>query len=351
MCVKKQLMCALMALLLVSCSKTPDTAITNSVGDVIDFSAYSGLTNTRALDKAKFGVGDKITVSTFHHKGDIGKVDPDTGQPHIFVANFFDNLTVSAEGTAEKYEWMYDNERYWPINDDEYLSLVATYSQTPRNITITEAGEIKINDFVVGTDVSTQEDLLWSGVPNRMSNSGVVTFTFNHALSKINFVAQTAAVYPNATVKIKSIVIKDIINKGSYTFGALGENFVAWNKGFWSLPSNTGNTGNISIYTPFANSVPLEVTANSVNVGESLLLIPQVVTNKAIYLNYSITNNELNEETDQAEIIIRPKVNWNQNTQYTYNLNFKLNKINFVEIIIDEWETPIIQEVPSVVLL
>ena len=340
---KNKLLCAIMTLLLVSCSKTDDTRTQNPKLDLIDFSAYSGFVSSRALDKDKFVVKDQIYVSAFYHKGVLGKNDA-SGAPQSFVANFFDNLIVENEGT----KWVYDNERHWPVNDDEYLSFVATYSKTPKVINV-KNGEISIDNFIVNTDASLQEDLLWSGVPNRASKDGVVTFTFNHALSKIVFNTKTAEPYSNATIKIKSIVIKDIINKGNYIFGAVGESDLTWIKGFWSLPANAARTVITSNYSPLAIGKTQDVTAVETLIGESMLLIPQVVTNKAIYLNYSITDNKLTSEVAQEEIIIRPRKNWNQNSQYTYNITFKLDRINFASITIDEWATPISQEIPTVV--
>ena len=344
---KKQLIYALTALLLVSCSKTDDTLITNPTGDAIYFSAYSGLVSTKASDKVKFGIGDKIKVSAFHHIGDIGD-NPVSGDPQIFLPNFFNNLTVSAVAMpgsiTDSYEWTYDNERHWPINKNEYLSFVATYSQTPKDIAVTETGVISIDNFTVDTDASKQEDLLWSGIANRESGDGLVNFTFNHSLSRIIFKAKTEQSYSNAVITIKSIEIKDIVNTGSYLFGILGKNVVEWTKGYWSLPANTGNTSN---YSPLlTTATKTQVVTNTINqIGQSLLLIPQVVTNKVIYLNYTIKDIKLDVETKQTEIKIRPKNNWNQNTEYTYNLNFKLDAINFATVLISEWQKGNDQEV------
>ena len=345
---KNILQCAIMALLLVSCSKTEDTRTQNSKLDLIDFSAYSGFVNSKALGKDKFVVGDEIYVSAFHHIGLLGKTDA-TVVSQSFVANFFDNLTVKAEKFDAGLKWVYDNERHWPVNDDEYLSFVATYSKTPKKITVAN-GEISIDNFTVNTVASSQEDLLWAGVQNRQSKDGVVTFTFNHALSKIVFNTKTAADYSNAIIKIKSIVIKDIINTGNYIFGAVGESDLTWTKGFWSLPSNTESTEITSNYSPLAIDKTQVVTDVETLIGESMLLIPQVVTNKAIYLNYSIKDKKLGFEVDQKEIIIRPTKNWNPNSKYTYNITFKLERIDFATISIDQWVTSTSQDIPTIVV-
>ena len=342
---KKQFIFAIMAFILVSCSRTDDTTIPYPESRLIDFSAYSSLVNSRALDKSSFAIGDEIRVSAFHHSGSL--VNDVTEKAQVFKDNFFKNLQVKAiESTVNPTSvlWTYENQRYWPVNSDEYLSFVATNSETPRDLTVNTEGQISIDNFVVGTDASKQEDLLWSGVPNRVSNSGVVTFTFNHSLSRIIFVATAVAKYDNSIITINSITIGDIVNNGSYVFGNLAKNMTSWALGSWSLPM-VETTKDRSDYTPLvAGNDPLVVGTTSQNVGESLLLIPQTVTGKKITIKYSIKDIKLGTIVQQKDVIIRPKNNWNQNTQYTYNLKFELNPINFGTIVIDEWEEEIVPE-------
>ena len=339
--IKKEFLCAIIALSLISCDKNDDI---QSFPEAIDFNVYSGLLDSKALDKSKFDIGDMFKVSAFLHTGDLA-----TQQK--FNANFFENIAVTATGTDGNPSitaWAYDNEKYWPTNKDEYLSFVATYAktkkktekivQTPDDITVTPEGKVQLANFIVDDAAANQVDLLWAGVPNKQYVAGddAIRFTFKHALSRILFTASKAADYNNVTITITSLTIADVIKKGTYEFGKVSTGVIEWGLGHWIL--STTPTTDKHTYSPFDKApVKEEVKDASKLLGESLLIIPQDATNKKIQMSYEIENSTTGDVIKMSVAII-PTTEWVQNHQYTYNLMFNLDGVTFETITIADWE-------------
>ena len=339
--IKKEFLCAIIALSLISCDKNDDI---QSFPEAIDFNVYSGLLDSKALDKSKFDIGDMFKVSAFQHKGDLA-----TQQK--FNANFFENIAVTATGTDGNPSitaWAYDNEKYWPTNKDEYLSFVATYAktkkktekivQTPDDITVTTEGKVQLADFIVDDAAANQVDLLWAGVPNKQYVAGddAIRFTFKHALSRILFTASKAADYNNVTITITSLTIADVIKKGTYEFGKVSTGVTAWGLGRWIFAATSTEK---HTYSPFIETnVTEEVTHASKYLGESLLIIPQEATNKKIQMSYEVKNIATGDVIEMSVAII-PTTEWVQNHQYTYNLMFNLDGVTFETITIAGWES------------
>ena len=343
--IKKEFLCAIIALSLFSCDKNDDI---QSFPEAIDFNVYSGLLNSKALDKSSFKPGDIFKVSAFQHKGDLAT--------QKFDANFFNNLEVKAatgtDGNPSITAWAYDNEKYWPTNKDEYLSFVATYAktkntteeivQTPDDITVTTEGKVQLADFIVDNAAANQVDLLWAGVPNKQYVAGNhrIQFTFKHALSKILFTASKAADYKNVTITITSLTIADVIKKGTYEFGKVSTGVTAWGLGRWIVPTSPILTDKHT-YSPFdSTTVTKEVTHDPKDLGESLLIIPQKATNKKIQMSYEVKNIATKDVIEMSVAII-PTTEWFQNHQYTYSLMFNLDGVTFETIKIEGWENPV----------
>ena len=346
---KKQLFSAVLALSLLSCSKSESEGPVTDP-QLINFGTYAGLSDTRALDKTTFVGTDVINVSAFHHKGGLN------GQ--VFADNFFKNLPVTGAGanTAAPTDWTYDNLRYWPTSADERLSFVASY---PKEVPMTVAtGVITITDFAPTPAVETQVDLLWAGVPNKVgseSKATKVNFTFKHALSRIVFNAQLRKL-PEPTgnnTAITNIELVDLVGKGTYTYGTVGVLAsdvpvapvtraevagVDWPVGAWTLSTAAADVLN---YTPFvAPAAPAAVaTIDPVQMGESLLLLPQDVSlkNKVFLITYTITP-KAGGTASTSTFHLLPRNDWKQNKQYIYNIIFdEKDPIIFTEVVIEDW--------------
>ena len=331
---KKELFCALIALSLTSCDKSDDI---QSLPKAINFNSYTGVPTSRAIDKSKFMGGDAISVSAFKHDGDL-----DT-QP--FKPEFFDNLPVTAEGSSDytATKWTYDDTRFWPTSQN--VSFVASHNHP---ITV-ENGSILLKDFSVKASATEQVDLLWSGAPNKKATDGVVNFTFKHALSRIVFTAKLNQVYQNATLNVTGITVNNVVNKGTYTFGSMTPNATAWAAGSWT-PSTTTTDKNDYSAINSVEGIVIEAEPNPI--GTSLLLLPQdIINNKevAITVTYKITfkfGTDVEDiETHEFTQTITPEKNWEQNTQYNYNLIFSIdNAIMFGSVTCSQWDEPISNE-------
>ncbi len=328
---KKELFCALIALSLTSCDKSDDI---QSLPKAIDFNSYTGVPTSRAKDKSKFMGGDAISVSAFKHYGDLNE------QP--FEPNFFNNLPVTAEESSSlaPLEWTYDDTRFWPTSQN--VSFVASHNHP---ITV-ENGSVMLKDFSVKASATEQEDLLWSGVPNKKATDGVVNFTFKHALSRIVFTAKLNQVYQNARLYVTGITVNNVVNKGTYTFGSMTPNATTWAAGSWT-PSTIAADKNDYSAIKSVEGIVIEAEPNPI--GTSLLLLPQdIINNKGVTITvtYKITFGiDGDIETNEFIHTITPEKNWKQNTQYDYNLIFSIdNAIMFGNVTCSQWDEPISQE-------
>lgn len=319
--------------------------IDESLDSSIEFGSYIDK-ESRALDKSYFANGDKFIVNAFLSDNST------VGQP--FEANFM----VNEELTKTSAGWSYSNTKFWPKNDTNRISFVAS---CPASVKPTIAdGAIKY-DFIVNANSALQEDFIWSTITDAWSGdrngthqNGVteasntpdqnVTFHFKHALSKIVFMAKTAENYTATNVTITDITVDNLYGRGEFL---MNDNL----NGFTSTP--TGNQ-NVS-YSVLTGGTEKAVNNETKSFGQSLLVVPQTLSDATdkettvsikYTINYGNPNKTVNEQrtfrlkTDAISIFEPDKV-------YNYTFNIALDMITF-DARIDNWGTPSNNETFSV---
>lgn len=299
----------------------------------------------------------------------------------VYGFNNSDNTVFSdIQGTIVSYsttetKWDYSPKKYWP----EYaLDFYSVYPSDVTTIKI-DATDKKINDFKPASDVTSQVDLLY-GLQTNQTESPVKVY-FKHALSQIVF--QGKSVYEGPDVKINSVKLCRVLDKGSFTFPAVAtaSNSTA---GTWDVTgaSRTDYTIPLNAATPITLTPP----ANSSDVvyptmfshatNGALLIVPQDVTawtttpttavalsasgeEAHVYLDIecSLTNPDNAGEYvlgdastyDHAYVpISAPDNKWEPGKKYTYTLTFgygydqdgkplKKQPITFTVEAVEEW--------------
>ncbi len=307
-------------LVLNGCSKEFDLDNSYSDNEKIEFNTYTG-NPVKALDKTQFEENDAIKVRAFKHAaGAIADIN------YLKHYGFHDEKITFNSGI-----WGYVNTQYWP--KEKHLSFFSIYPFDQEFTVIangTYGSELhtKIN---VPTDASIQKDIMWAATMDKTKDDGLVNFTFRHAMSKVIFTAALAEGNPDAKVTITDI------------------NMLANSCGDFNLPKDNTTGGRWDAfsteikYSPFTSTTSsATVTTTATPVGESMLLIPQTVTGKKITITYDVkytANGQPNVDLTGETFTFTPTADWEQNTQYTYNLKFDLKNISFnVESAISEWD-------------
>lgn len=335
---------AFLCLIASSCTSNLEE-VDESLDSAIEFGTYIDK-ESRALDKSYFATGDKFIVNAF--LGDNTTV----GLP--FEANFMsdEELTKTAGG------WSYTNTKFWPKNETNRISFVASYPATVKPAI--ESGTIKY-DFTVNANPALQEDFMWStitdawrGDRNGTHQNGVtettntpdqnVTFHFKHALSKVVFMAKTAENYTATNVIITDIKVDNLYDKGEFV---MNNNL----SGFTSTP--TGNQ-NVS-YSVLAGGTDKAVNNETRTFGQGLLIMPQTLSDAAdnestvtikYTINYGAQSKTVNEQRT-FKLKTDAISSFEPNKVYNYTFNIALDMITF-DAKIDSWGTPTNNETFSV---
>ena len=308
-------------LVLNGCSKEFDLDNSYSDNEKIEFNTYTG-NPVKALDKTTFEENDAIKVRAFKHTaGAIADIN------YLKHYGFEDDKITLNSGI-----WGYLNTEYWP--KDKHLSFFSIYPYDQEFAVISNNGHGSELHTVINvpTDASIQKDIMWAATMDKKKDDGLVNFTFRHAMSRVIFTAALAERNPDAKVTITGVNMSANSN-GDFHLPTK-ENEI---KGRWDAFSTEIE------YSPFTSTTSsATVTTTATPVGESMLLIPQTVTGKKITITYDVkytANGQPNVDLTGETFTFTPTADWEQNTQYTYNLKFDLKNISFdVESTISEWD-------------
>jgi hypothetical protein len=218
-----------------------------------------------------------------------------------FVPNYFLNQAVIKPASTWTYSGVV---KYWPTDGTKlsfyayapYIDVENTFDLKPKTVT---AGAPTI-EYTVPDDITEQIDLMWSNATNQeyALNNGVVKFTMEHALTKVNFALALAPAEEGRPfmVTINELTIRNVIGKGTLNLDRVKTDGDLWSlasakvsydyfptTGLIDLTLDAQDPASITAYTPlFAD-------------GHSLMLIPQSLgisdsTQPEVEINYSYTN-------------------------------------------------------------
>lgn len=331
---------AMAALTLVSCSSDDLDSLSDnsSKNEAISFDGYLGR-STVAVNGSRGSVLDmpalqKLTNGAFGVFGNYSKEGATDG----YGDNLFKNQPVTYSGS----KWTYSPYKYWlPEGHIDFLA----YAPYDKNTTLTDT-KSKIG-FTVDKDIAKQKDLLWANAPGQTQANKPVTFTFNHALSRLGYTVKLKNdCSDDVTITLKSITLagsSDATKGAFYTSGTIDLSKANKDANLWSNYADQQKfdwfSGDYQVKSSTA-SHPTDPDSKS----DYLFVIPQDFSKSEpdadklyVIVKYTIQYNGISEAL-LNEVSKELPYNFKQGMAYTINLTIG-RPIDFdVNTVITPWE-------------
>lgn len=252
--------------------------------------------------------------------------------------------------------------RYWPDGEVSFFAHVNADDAFNWN-----GGQPKIEDFTVGTNVATQQDLLYAVKKTSKGTDGKAELNFRHALSQIVFQAKNTN--PNLYVEISGVSVCKVNNQGTFTYptgdtsdkvgehnGSGSIDYDNQNWGTWSTSGTQKYDVTFNLVALNGNKTATAVSLTSANQtgkefnGQAMLLLPQTSTKWDVGTNattgkpenqtgtyflvkcriYNVAGTTVNKNTDVClwgnggaeDVAIPVALNWEQGKKYIYTFVF-----------------------------
>ena len=331
---------AIAALTLVSCSSDDLNSLSDnsSKNEAISFDGYLGR-STVAVNGSRGSVLDmpalqKLTNGAFGVFGNYSKEGATDG----YGDNLFKNQPVTYSGS----KWTYSPYKYWL--PEGYIDFLA-YAPYDKNTTLTDT-KSKIG-FTVDKDIAKQKDLLWANAPGQTQANKPVTFTFNHALSRLGYTVKLKNdCSDDVTITLKSITLagsSDATKGAFYTSGTIDLSKANKDANLWSNYADQQKfdwfSGDYQVKSSTA-SHPTDPDSKS----DYLFVIPQDFSKSEpdadklyVIVKYTIQYKGISEAL-LNEVSKELPYNFKQGMAYTINLTIG-RPIDFdVNTVITPWE-------------
>ena len=224
---------AMAALTLVSCSSDDLDSFSDnsSKNEAISFDGYLGR-SVVAVNGTRGSVLDKDALQKLSETdgafGVFGNYSKE-GASEGYGQNLFKNQKVFYSNS----EWTYTPYKYWlPEGHIDFLA----YAPYDANTELTDS-KSKIS-FTVDKDIAKQKDLLWANAAGQTQNNNPVTFTFNHALSRLGYTVKLKKdCSDDVTITLKKITLagaKDGTTPTFYTSGNIDLSKATKDANLWS---------------------------------------------------------------------------------------------------------------------
>lgn len=165
--------------------------------------------------------------------------------------------------------------RYWPNEGD-----VTFYAHVNAgdNFQWNDGNSVQIKDFIVGTTVEEQKDLLYAVKKASKSPEGQAELNFRHALSQIVFRAKNTN--PNLYVEISGVSVCKVNNQGTFTYPTSNtDNNIVNHEGTPNTPAISYEDGSWGTWASISGAENYSVTFNTVPLTGSKTATPVSLTN------------------------------------------------------------------------
>lgn len=339
---------AMAALTLVSCSSDDLDSLSDnsSKNEAISFDGYLGRSAV-AVNGTRGSVLDKPALQKLSETdgafGVFGNYSKE-GATDGYGENLFKNQKVFYSNS----EWTYSPYKYWlPEGHIDFLAY-APYDATKTALTDSKS---KIS-FTVDDDIAKQKDLLWANAAGQKQTNNPVTFTFNHALSRLGYTVKLKKdCSDDVTIKLKSITLagsNDKTKGAFYTSGTIDLSKPNKDANLWSNPTGQKNfdwfSGEYSVTssTPHHPNKTVD-NGNRNQEDDYLFVIPQDFSKSEpdadklyVIVTYTIQYNGISEVLTNTVSKELP-YNFKQGMAYTINLTIG-RPIDFdVDTVITPW--------------
>lgn len=284
----------------------------------ISFSSYANVTKGSPIaNNTGFAVADSdFGVTAF--------ISTNTSDPYMGTASGGAKIVYS---TAWDYDDNSDS-RFWPTVSTETLDFYAytPYDQTNASRGVSPSFDatdgMVFTDYVVPTTIASQEDFMYASVADVTSSTssavtnGAVNLQFKHALTQINFTAQTQQ--DSLYVDIESIKLGNVNSKGTFTLDANTSTFGS-DQGAWSSQSTL-----VEYLPTLENNLAITNTSGAVDLtsatSDILMLMPQT------FAAWNATDDITDADTDGegAYILISCKIYSRNGSNDTYIVGSEL---------------------------
>ena len=288
---------------------------------------------------------------------------------HAEAKAYIDNALISYEpGTAAgKGFWAADDGStyYWPKQgsltffawtDDTAAPSVGTGA----TVSCAHDTGIKIKDYSVKDNLN--KDILVAEIAkDKKSNesatgsweNGVPT-VFRHALAKVEFKVNKKTNYPNVEFRVKSITLKQVSTRGTFTQYQSNPNPENWGWNGWGVQENLPVfTGDVAV-TKTADPAPAEFDPLNPSTGDYYIVLPQILNDKSSDTNLTIvydiitsyTGTPVTETvTETKDLKDIYKNNWDCKKKYVLGITLGLNEI-YWDPSIEGWEDGAVTDIP-----
>lgn len=332
---------AMAALTLVSCSSDDLDSFSDnsSKNEAISFDSYLGRSAV-AVNGSRGSVEtlDQLKTDAFGVFGNYSKDATTT-----YGENLFKNQMVTYDKTKSK--WTYTPYKYWLSEGHIDFLAYAPYDATKKTLTDSKS---KIG-FTVLSTIAEQKDLLWANAKNQTQANKTVTFTFNHALSRLGYTVKLKEDCSNdVTITLKSITLAgstDDAPKGAfYTSGTIDLSKANKEDGLWPVHEGKQKFDWFSGDYIVKKSTASHPT-NPDSKTDYLFVIPQDFSKSEpdadklyVIVKYEIKYNDIPGATVTNTVNKELPYNFEQGKAYTINLTIG-RPIDFdVNTVITAWE-------------
>ncbi len=261
---------------------------------------------------------DQLKTDAFGVFGNYSK----EGATEGYGQNLFKNQKVY----YSESKWTYTPYKYWlPVGHIDFLAY-APYDATKTALT----DKSKIS-FDVSSTIAKQKDLLWANAAGQTQANKTVTFTFNHALSRLGYTVKLKEdCADDVTITLKSITLAgstDDAPKGAfYTSGTIDLSKANKEDGLWPVHEGKQKFDWFSgdyIVKKSAASHPTNPDSKT----DYLFVIPQDFSKSEpdadklyVIVKYEIKYNDIPGATVTNTVNKELPYNFKQGMAYTINL-------------------------------
>jgi hypothetical protein len=304
---------AAMATLITACS-SDDVVDIKAPGTAIGFSSF--------IDKATRAELTTDNIEAFNVYG----YTKTTGDNPTDQTIFYNEKVSKSNGS-----WTYTNTQYWVVDQPYDFHAIASSNVEWEAETTKSSGKLTFT-FGGGTD-----DLLYDyvGVAKAAADGngdfGVVKFTFNHLLSKVQFKFTNALTATNVQLEVTDVKIKEYpYSGGEITLGTSDDNGRnSSNASNWTLTDVSGDKSDLAFAFPSGTTY---ATKNNSNTTDPLFLMP---AKKAYDLTFTLTLHAYTAEKDntgipytRTETVTLPEVEMLPGYSYLFSASITEENLN-----------------------
>lgn len=291
---KKELLCACVAILSLSACSNVETPVDLTVNKEISFKPITNVNSRSIVTGSTMPTKRKIQASASYINNSGKKVT-------YFEGAEFSNSSSTIWSCATQY--------YWPLNDGvDFLAYTLDDNSKATSVTWDGTAAAQSVSFVIAAGAADDDDILYAAANNQKkvdANVGV-GMKFNHAQANLNFTIKT-----NVDVTIHSITFDKMYTGGKLTI----DNSKTDLKATWNFSAATADEKKVP-----GIADPNVIAAGTITTLGNSLLVPQQDA-VGFTIDYTIGNNR---STYKVPVLRQV---WEMGKKYTYAI-----EINFKEI-------------------